>query len=317
MQNNIKTKIVFMGTPDFAVPSLVSLIENKYTIVSVLTQADKPVGRKQEIQESPIKKVAIEHGIPVLQPETVKNNPELVEKLKALEPDLIIVVAYGFILPSEILQIPKHGVINVHASLLPRWRGASPINHAILTGDKKTGVTIMQIDEKVDHGSIISQLEVDIEDKETAESLHDKLKIAGAHALINALPDYLDGSITPQTQDESLVTLAPKLSKENGKIDWTKSAQEIESMIRAFFPWPCTWTTWDNKIIKILDADVSKPETTTQTPGQVFLTSNNQLAVQCGKNTLIINKLQLEGKSPQSAMDFLNGHREFLGSVLK
>jgi len=315
---NKKIKIIFMGTPDFGVPSLLSLI-NQVTILAVVTQSDKKVGRKQELSQSPIKKVALEHKIEVLQPEKIKGNAEFIRRVQNLQPDLIVVVAYGFLLPKEILNIPKYGVVNVHASLLPKYRGASPIQAAILNGDKKTGITIMLIDDKMDHGPILAQKQIAITNNDNFETLHDKLAQLGADLLLETLPKYISGEIKPVAQNEAEATYCKILTKEDGKIDWTKSAVEIERQVRAFTPWPGSFTYWDNNVLKILSASAyasTKLSLTASAVGEV-LKINDGLAVACGKDALEVLELQLEAKKPMSAKEFLNGYPGIVGANLK
>jgi len=313
-----QAKIVFMGTPDFGASVLNSLIK-KSNVIAVVTQPDKKVGRDQILTASPIKKLALQQNIEVLQPERIKGNAEFVKRLKDLQADLIVVVAYGLILPKEVIELPKFGVVNVHASLLPKYRGASPIQAAILNGDKKTGVTIMLIDEQLDHGPILSQKDLKISKTETFETLHDKLAVLGANLLIKTLPDYLDGRVKSQEQDHSLATFCKRITKIEGKIDWSKSGQEIERMVRAFYPWPGAWTTWNNKNLKILAASADTFDRLSMTASAVgeVLEVKGGIAVACGKDALEILELQLEGKKPMVAKEFLNGYPEIVGSILK
>jgi methionyl-tRNA formyltransferase len=313
MKNIQDFKIVFMGTPDFSVPSLLSLI-SQTNVLAVVTQPDKKVGRKQEVTQSPVKKIALEHKIEVLQPEKVKGNFEFIKQIKDLQPDLIVAVAYGFILPQEIIDIPKYGIINVHASLLPKYRGASPIQSAILNGDKETGVTIMLIDDKMDTGPMLGQRTITITDNDNFESLHDKLSMLGSDLLSETLSKYINGEIKPVAQNESEATYCKILNKEDGKIDWNKSAEEIERQIRAFNPWPGSFTFWEGKqlrIIKALDIKVIGNKI-----GEVFKT-NDGIGVKCGKDALEILELQLEGKRPMTAKEFLNGYKGIIGTILK
>ncbi len=306
-------KIIFMGTPNFSVPILSGLIDN-YKVIVVVTQPDKKVGRQQILSQSPIKQIALKNKIEILQPGKLKENQEFFNKIKELKPDLIVVAAYGFILPKQILDIPQYGVINVHASLLPKYRGASPIQAAILNGEETTGVTIMLVNEKMDQGDILSQAKADIGKDETFLILHDKLSILGAHLLINTLPQYLNGEIEPKKQDDTKATYCPIISKADGKIDWLKSADEIERQVRAFNPWPGTWTFWNNKKLKI--HKVSKLKTEPAKAGKVFEIDNG-LAVACGQNSLKIEELQLEGKKIMTDKEFLNGYKYIIGSILK
>ncbi len=311
------TKMIFMGTPEFAVPILNALIKS-YNVIAVVTQPDKKAGRKQILTQSPIKKIALKNKIQVLQPEKIKGNIEFIQQIKNLKPDLIIVAAYGFILPNELLEMPKFGVLNVHASLLPKYRGASPIQATILNGDKKTGVTIMLVNEKMDEGDILNQNEMEIADNESFSTLHDKLSILGTHLLIDTLPKYLNSEIKPQKQDNSKTTYCQLITKEDGKINWHKSAEEIERQVRALNPWPGTFTLWNNKKIKILQAlaDGSTKLTMTASAGEVIKLDSG-LAVQCGRDALQIKELQLEGKKPMTDKEFLNGYKEIIGSNLK
>lgn len=276
-------KFVFFGTPEFATIVLDKLVKAGY------------------------------------KPQAVFNNPKestavLIERIKNLKPDLAIIAAYGKILPKEILEIPKYGFINIHGSILPKYRGPSPIQAAILSGDEQTGVTIMKLDEEMDHGSILGKSEIQISKSETYESLSKKLAKLGAELLIKIIPDYISGKIKPISQDHSKATYTKLIKKEDGKIDWSKSAQDLERMTRGFYPWPSAWTIWDKKLLKIVEADVS--EENNRKTGEVFL-KNGELAIKCGENILIIKKLQLEGGKILSAKEFLNGHKNFIGSILK
>ncbi|MCX6746194.1 MAG: methionyl-tRNA formyltransferase [Candidatus Parcubacteria bacterium] len=310
-------KIIFMGTPEFSVPVLNALIEN-YNAIAVVTQPDKKVGRKQVLTFSPIKKIALANKIEILQPEKISGKVEFIRRVNDLNPDLIVIAAYGLILPKEILDIPKYGVINVHASLLPKYRGASPIQAAILNGEKETGVTIMLVNEKMDEGDILSQETITITDNDNFASLYEKLSVLGTHLLIEVLLKWLNKEIKPQKQDESQATYCKLITKEDGKIDWHKSAQEIDRQIRALTPWPGTWTVWNNKKLKILSAsaDGSTKLTMTTSAGEVFKV-NNSLAIQCGQGALEILELQLEGKKSMTAKEFLNGYSKIIGAILK
>ena len=312
MSMNKNLKIIFMGTPEFSVPVLNSLIQN-YNIITVVTQPDKKVGRKQELTSSPVKKVALENKIEVLQPDKIDQS--FVSEIKEINPDLIVVVAYGFILPQELLNIPKYGVINIHASLLPKYRGASPIQSAILNGDQVTGVSIMLINEKMDQGPILSQSEADIEPGETFSSLHDKLAILGSHLLIDTLPKYLNQEIKPIIQDDTQATYCQKITKDDGKIDWSKPATEIETMIRAFDPWPETWSYWGDKKLKILAGTVNNSRTLDK--AGTILKDGDNLLICTGEGNLQVKKIQLEGKKEMGVKDFLNGYPQIVGEVLK
>ena len=313
MTNIKRIKVIFMGTPEFSVPILNALIAN-YQVVAVVTQPDKRVGRKQILTPSPIKLLAVENKIPVYQPEKIKNNGRFLNEIKELDPDLIVVASYGFILSKELLEIPKYGVINVHASLLPKYRGPSPIQAAILNGEDKTGVTIMMIEEKMDAGDILSKAEAEIAEDETFSSLHDKLSVLGTHLLIDTLLKYIKGEIKPQKQDDKKATYCKIITKEDGKINWSKSAQEIEQQVRALNPWPGTWTNWDEKSLKVIKAKVYKIAKGNNA-GEVFKL-NEGLAVYCGQDALGILELQLEGKKPIPIKEFLNGFSNFDGARL-
>jgi len=318
MNNNKDAKIIFMGTPEFSVPILGALINN-YNVVAVVTQPDKKIGRKQILTAPPVKKTALANKLKVLQPEKIRDNSEFIQHLKALKPDLIVVAAYGFILPKKLFEIPKFGAVNVHASLLPKYRGASPIQAALLNGGKKTGVTIMLINEKMDEGPLLAQKAITITNDDNFKTLHDKLSILGAHLLIDTLPKYLSSQIKPQKQDDNRATYCKILTKKDGKIDWRKSALEIERQVRALNPWPGTWTTWQNKILKILEVEILNPQIgcAESEIGKTFSTKQQDLAINCKQGSLILKKLQPEGRKSMAVKEFLNGYQEIIGSILK
>ncbi len=303
-------KIVFMGTPDFAVQTLRALIAH-HEVIGVVTQPDRPAGRNRQIQPSPIKQVALEAGIPVLQPERIRR-PEAIAELKQWSPDVYIVAAFGQILPQTVLDIPPHGSVNVHASLLPRWRGAAPIQAVIRAGDAQSGVTIMKMDAGLDTGPMLRARAIPLATDETGASLHDKLAVLGAELLIDTLPDYLNGTITPQPQDDSLTTYAPMMKKEEGNVDWTQPASAIERLIRAFTPWPGTYTYWNGQMLKVLSADVMAGSAQT---GQI-VTTRDGVAVGTGEGLLRLRQIQLAGKKAMSADDFARGHADFTGGIL-
>jgi len=306
-----RLKIVFLGTPQFAVPILTMLAQSEYKPLAVLCAPDKPVGRKQILTPPPAKIAAQEYGLPVYQP---KNKTELNHTISILSPALIISAAYGLILPKEILQTPQFGCLNIHPSLLPKYRGASPIQAAILTGDQETGVTIFKMDEGIDTGPIIKNSKFKIQNsKLTTPKLSKKLAEIGTQLLLDVLPDYLTEKITPQPQSDSQATYAPQITKENGKIDWRKSAAEIERQIRAFTPWPGSDIGLDG--IKIVEAEIANNENNRQV-GEVFLSDGGKLAVQTGNGCLIILKLQAAGGRPMPSNDFLRGHRQILSKIL-
>ncbi len=300
------TKIVFMGTPDFAVPVLKQLISDGYEVVAVVTQPDRPVGRKKILTPPPVKVAAEQHGIPVLQPEKLRDSEEL-EQIIKLEPDLIVTAAYGQILPKKLLDAPKYGCINVHASLLPELRGGAPIHYAILQGKEKTGVTIMYMVEKLDAGDILTQVEVPISETDTVGTLHDKLSEAGAKLLSETLPKLLRGELTPVPQNEEEATYAYNITREQEKIDWTKTGEEIYNHIRGFNPWPVAYTTLNGKTIKIWRS-VKVPLPRRGLPGEIVSIDEEGFTVCTGNETGIkIIELQPSGKRRMSAAEYLRG----------
>ncbi|HUS49951.1 MAG TPA: methionyl-tRNA formyltransferase [Candidatus Paceibacterota bacterium] len=306
-------KIIFIGTPQFGAIILEGLARNNYKPVLVITAPDKPVGRKQILTPSEVKKLARKYNIPIIQPQKIENCELEIENLR---PDLIISASYGQIIPKEILKIPKYGSLNVHPSLLPKYRGPSPIQQAILNGDKKTGITIYLMDEKIDHGPIISDLQFPISKKFNYQELKKELAELGLKLLLKTIPKWTNDEIKSKPQDESKASYTKIIKKEDGKIDWSKSADEIERQIRAFYPWPGTFTFWNKKRLKILEADVSKPsDNKNYSLGETFF-SDKKLLVSCGRNFLIIKKLQLEGKRTTNAEEFLKGHSDFIGAIL-
>lgn len=308
-----------MGTPEFSLPGLKAVFNDGFfEIVGIFTQPDKPIGRKQILTPPPVKIIALENNIKVFQPEKIKTE---IDNIRALAPDLIVVIAYGKIIPQEILDIPTYGCINVHASLLPKYRGAACLNAPILNGDKETGVTIMKMEAGLDTGPILKQAIMTLKGEETLADVHDHLSNLGAELLPKTLKEWVAGKITPQIQDETQATYITTLSKEDGKIDWSKTATEIERRIRAYNPWPGTFCyDKNNKITKIWEAIVADQEEKNelQNPliGQVSL-RNGQLTVTCGQGSIIILKLQTEGGKAIPAKDFLSGRQDFIGQILK
>lgn len=300
-------KIVFMGTPDFAANILRALREADFEIAGVVTQPDKPAGRKKEPQPSPVKKEAESIGCPILQPVRVRE-PEAIHALAELKPDMIVVAAFGQIIPKEILDMPPYGCINVHASLLPAYRGASPIQQAIRDGLSETGVTIMKMDEGLDTGDIISSIRVPIDREETGGSLFDKLSHAGSVLLAETIPAILEGTAvcTPQPK-ESPTPYAAMLTKKMGKIDWSCPAEEIERQCRAMNPWPCTYTGLDGKILKIWQAHVEKPDLQGEA-GTILRQDRKGIYVQTGRGILCLDEVQLEGRKRMSTSDFIRGY---------
>lgn len=299
-------RIVFMGTPDFAVPTLDVLIQN-HEVIGVVTQPDRKKGRGKKVQYPPVKEKALEHGIPVFQPDRMKDEAFLAE-LKAMDPDAIVVVAFGRILPEVILDLPRYGCINVHASLLPKYRGAAPMQWAIINGEKETGVTIMYMDKGMDTGDMLAKTVVPLDPGETGESLHDKLSVAGGPALLKVLDEIEAGTVvrTPQKDEDS--SYAGMLTKELGQIDWTRDAVSIERLIRGLNSWPSAYTHYSGKTLKIWAADVSD-ETPDAEPGTITAVSKDSMITACGSGCLILKEVQLQGKKRMSVHDFLLGNK--------
>ncbi|MEO1162240.1 MAG: methionyl-tRNA formyltransferase [Chloroflexota bacterium] len=303
--------VVFMGTPDFAVPTLQALIDH-HDVIGVVTQPDRPAGRGGKVRQSPIKELALQHAIPVFQPKRLRKQEAIDELAQWKHADVFVVAAFGQILPEAVLEMPKHGSINVHASLLPRWRGAAPIHAAIRAGDAQTGVTIMVMDVGLDTGPMLSTVVTPIASDETGQSLHDRLAQLGADLLVNTLPGYLDGSITPQEQPEGGVTYAGQIDKQEGNIDWTQGAATIERLVRAFTPWPGTFTQWNDTQLKIHAGTVGDGSLAA---GEVALV-NEQVAIGTGEGVFLPTEVQLAGKKRTDIDDFVNGYQDFVGSSL-
>jgi methionyl-tRNA formyltransferase len=310
-------RIVFMGTPTFSVPALEYLVKSEYQVVGVYTQPDRPTGRGRTLEQSPVKKLALEHSLEVFQPVGLRNAEEVL-RLAALNPDLILVAAFGRILPQGVLDIPPFGCLNIHPSLLPKYRGATPIPSAILGGDKETGVTIMLMDAGMDTGPIVSQIIVGVEPEDTTESLSSRLAQAGMRLLAETLPPWFDRSLKTQPQDGSKATYTTPITKEDGIISWQMSAEEISRRVRAFCPWPGCYTRWQGKLLKILEA-VALHKEQNLSPGKVVALAPGQLAVvgvETGDGVLGLLRVQLEGKRALTAAEFLSGQRTFVGSML-
>ena len=304
-------RIVFMGTPDFAVPSLQALIDAGHDVCAVYTQPDKPQGRKQMLTASPVKTLALEHDIPVFQPNTLKNEDEQA-RLRELAPEVIIVVAYGKLLPKAVLDIPPHGCINVHGSLLPRWRGAAPIQWAVIAGDEMAGVTTMQMAEGLDTGDMLLTYETKVGEKETAGELFDRLAQSGAELLTQTLVK-LD-EITPRPQDDAQSCYAHMLDKQMAVIDWSKSAHEIDCLIRGLNPWPIALTTLSGERLKVFAAEKAAGN---GEPGTVLEADPKKgLTVACGEGALKLTEIQLVGGKRMKATDFLRGHAIEVGTKL-
>ncbi len=305
--------ILFMGTPEFAVPTLEALIDSDHKVVGVYTQTDKAVGRRQIMTPPPVKVCALANNIPVYQPDTLKTEEEQ-KKIRDIAPDIIVTVAYGKILPEGILSIPKYGCINGHASLLPRHRGASPIQWSIVCGDKKTGITTMYMAKGIDTGDMLLKCETEIGENETAGELHDRLAVMSADLMLKTLEGLKEGKITPQKQDDSVSTYAPIITKEMGFLRFDKKAQDICNLIRGFNPWPAAYFFIDGKRVKVFAAKVSSK--TDKAPATV-IKSEGELVVACAEGTsLSLTEIQPEGSKRMSAKDYLIGHKIAVGSLL-
>lgn len=302
-----RPRIVFFGTPEFAVPSLQELIARNEAIIAVVTQPDRPVGRGQKVKPSPVKELALKHYLPVLQPERVRR-PDFLNTFCSLKPDLAVVVAFGQIFPLALLEIPRHGFINVHSSLLPAYRGAAPINRAIINGEAETGVTIMQLDAGMDTGAILLQDPMPILPQDTAATLHDRLAVLGAKLLGKALDQLNDGAWAPVAQDEARATYAAMMKKEDGLIDWGKDARSLVNQVRGMTPWPGCFTFLDDKMLKIHRAGAIEKSHREQ-PGTVVTAEPAGIEVAAGRGSVLLQEVQLEGKKRMSAGDFLKGYR--------
>ncbi len=307
-------RLLFMGTPDFSVPTLQCLIESKHQVIAVVTQPDKPKGRGNKVLSTPVKELSLKYNIPVYQPLRVREQ-SFINLIKDMNLDAIIVIAFGQILPKQLLDIPKYGAINIHASLLPKYRGAGPIQWAVINGEKKSGLTTMMMDVGLDTGDMLLKQEIELEKQETGETLHNKLSIMGGPLVLETLDKIEDNSIIRVPQDNEAATYAPMLSKELGKIDWKKDAAEIERLIRGLNPWPTAYTYIDDKIMKIWKAE-EVFENGDYKPGQVYNVEKNGFFVKCGINALYINELQLQGKKKMDSASFLRGVKLEKGTLL-
>lgn len=315
-------KILFLGTPEFAVPSLERLIAWKdVSVVGLVTQPDRPAGRGRNIFPPPTKLVAESHGIPVMQPERLSKAPDIVQSMMDLKADILVTVAFGQILKQNVLEMAPHGVMNVHGSLLPKYRGAAPINWAIINGESLTGVTTMFSDKGVDTGKMLLAREMTLRDDMDAESLAREMSVVGAELLVETLQKLMDGKLVPQEQNESEATYAPRLSKEMGNIDWRKSAFEIHNLVRGLAPWPGTYTSLDSLQLKILSTNLLVQEPgNTEEPGAVVLSDNGKFLVACGpegKDLLEICEVKPASKGKMTAISWANGLRLKPGAVLK
>ena len=305
--------IIYMGTPDFAVPPLKALADAGYNVSLVVSQPDKAKGRGKKLQNTPVKEAALSEGLNISQPEKIKSNEEFLEKLRSISPDIIIVAAYGKILPKELLDIPRLGCVNIHASLLPRFRGAAPIQKAILEGDKKTGITLMYMGEGLDTGDMIAKSETDIGHK-TADELHDELSEMGAKVLIEYLPLIASGDISPERQNDELSCYAPMISKNDGLIDFSGDAEFIERQVRAMDSWPAAFTYINGQQMKIKNAVVG--DDVDEDPGTIVEADKNGIVIACGKGSIVVKSLQMPGKRTMTADEYLRGNSIEKGTVL-
>jgi methionyl-tRNA formyltransferase len=299
-------RIVFAGTPEFAAEHLKALLGSTHQILAVYTQPDRPAGRGQKLLPSPVKLLALQHQLPVYQPASLRT-AEAQAQLAALQPDLMVVVAYGLILPQAVLDIPRLGCINSHASLLPRWRGAAPIQRAVEAGDSESGVTLMQMEAGLDTGPMLLKVHTPISDEETAGSLHDRLAGLGAQALLQALEGLASGTLNAKVQDDRLACYAHKLNKEEARLDWSRPAAELERRVRAFNPWPVCHTSLDGETVKLLGARVSAGS---GAPGTILTADKQGLCVACGEGALLLTRLQLPGGKALSVAELLNSRRQ-------
>ncbi|MDR3434216.1 MAG: methionyl-tRNA formyltransferase [Rouxiella aceris] len=310
-------RIIFAGTPDFAARHLDALLTSEHQIVGVFTQPDRPAGRGNKLTASPVKALALQHDIPVFQPKSLRpeENQQLVAELAA---DIMVVVAYGLILPKAVLAMPKLGCINVHGSLLPRWRGAAPIQRSLWAGDAETGVTIMQMDVGLDTGDMLHKVHCAIEAKDTSATLYAKLAELGPQGMLHTLQQLAQGNAKPEVQNESLVTYAEKLSKEEARLDWSLSAEQLERCIRAFNPWPVSYFMIDEQPVKVWNAQVISGEQQAHQPGKIICADKKGIQIATAQGVLNITQLQPAGKKPMSAQDLLNSRSEWFapGTIL-
>ena len=299
-------RIVFAGTPEFAAEHLKALLDSPYEIVAVYTQPDRPAGRGQKLMPSPVKQLAVAHDIPVFQPPTLRN-AEAQAELAALKPDLMVVVAYGLILPQVVLDIPRLGCINSHASLLPRWRGAAPIQRAVEAGDAESGVTVMQMEAGLDTGPMLLKVSTPISAEDTGGSLHDRLATLGPQAVIQAIDGLAAGNLVGEVQDDSLATYAHKLNKDEARLDWSRPAIELERLVRAFHPWPICHSTLGGEALKVHAAELGEGK---GTPGSILAADKSGLTVACGEGALRLTRLQLPGGKALNFSDLYNSRRE-------
>lgn len=299
-------RIVFAGTPEFAAQHLQALIDAGREVIAVYTQPDRPAGRGQKLMPGPVKQLALEHGIPVHQPQTLRD-PDAQAELASLQADLMIVVAYGLILPQAVLDMPRLGCINSHASLLPRWRGAAPIQRAVEAGDAESGVTVMQMEAGLDTGPMLLKVSTPIAADDTGGSLHDRLATLGSSAVVAAVAALEAGTLVGEVQDDSLATYAHKLNKDEARLDWTRPAVELERLVRAFHPWPICHSVLDGAAVKVYAAELASGQ---GAPGQIIDAGKDGLEVACGAGSLRLTRIQLAGGKPLAFSDLFNSRRE-------
>lgn len=308
-------RVIFMGTPDFAVPSLEALL-TKHEVVLVVTQPDKPKGRGKKMVPTPVKACALEHGIPVLQPEKVKE-PEFVEQLRSYEPDLIAVTAFGQILSEPILEMPKYGCINVHGSLLPKYRGAAPMQWSIIDGEKVTGITTMYMAKGLDSGDMLLKAEVEITDEDTFATIHDKMAVTGANLLLDTLDQLEAGTLERTPQDHDAATYAPMITKETGHIDWSKNGRDIINLIRGLNPAPAAYTIYEEEVLKIFGAVISDVRADDAANGEIVAVTKKGFVVKCGDGCLLITEVQARGGKRMMTDAYLRGHAVKEGILLQ
>jgi len=314
--NHKNIKVIFMGTPDFAVPVLREMLEN-FNVVGVITQPDRAVGRQFDVQSPPVKMLAQQFNIPVFQPEILKENELLFNELKNLQPDVIAVAAYGKILPREIINLPPHGCLNVHPSFLPKYRGASPIQTALLNGEKEIGLSIMLMDLGLDTGDVLAQKKIEVMPEDDAGALHNKLAQIGAGLMVQVIPEYLKDNISLKIQDETQATFCKMIKKEDGKVYWMNSAAMIHNKIRAFSPWPGAFCFWDDKRLILNKAKIVQEKMDNYQVGQVFRAEDGEICVKTGRDYLVLEEVQLEGRKKVGIKNFVNGYPRFVGTVLR
>ena len=299
-------KIIFAGTPEFSVGALKSLLSSRHEVIAVYTQPDRPVGRGRKLRAGPVKQCALDHNIPVFQPLSLKQ-ADAQQELIDLQADVMVVVAYGLMLPKEVLEAPEYGCLNIHASLLPRWRGAAPIQRAVLAGDTQSGVTIMQMNEGLDTGDMLYKVECDIRQTDNAGSLHDRLAVLGAEAIVTVVDQLGTGNLKPETQTDENSCYARKLDKAEARLDWQQSAEQLARQVRAFNPWPVAQSSWQEKVMRIWEAE-SIAEVSKEEPGSVINANKNGIDIATADGVLRLQTIQLPGGKPMPAAAFLNAH---------